>query len=147
MPLGTPVEPDVCITYASDNGWMRGSGASAIDWLARSRDSQVATRTPRTLTEPTSASRATITTGRGTSGVAVGAGSVWVGNQVDNTLLRIDTESRQVQKTIELGAQPLDIAVNAGAVWVLSATAGSVLRVDPIRNQVVARIRLEQPAP
>jgi YVTN family beta-propeller protein len=49
-------------------------------------------------------------------GIAVGAGSVWVGNQVDNTLLRIDPESRQVQKTIELGAQPLDVAVNAGAV-------------------------------
>jgi YVTN family beta-propeller protein len=74
--------------------------------------------------------------------VAVGEGSVWVGNRDDATLLRIDPRSREVLRTIGLGAEPSDIEVGPGAVWVASEAETAVLRVDTVLNDVVARIDL-----
>jgi YVTN family beta-propeller protein len=76
------------------------------------------------------------------SAVAVGEGSVWVGNRDDETLLRIDPRSRKVLRTIGLGAEPSDIEVGAGAVWVTSEADTAVLSVDTALNDVVARIDL-----
>jgi YVTN family beta-propeller protein len=75
------------------------------------------------------------------SGIAVGEGSVWVGNRDDDTLLRIDPESRTVVRTIGLAAEPRDIAVASGSVWVATNT-GSVLRVEPTSHEVVRTIAL-----
>jgi YVTN family beta-propeller protein len=74
--------------------------------------------------------------------VAVGEGSVWVGNRDDGTLLRIDPRSRKVLRTIGLGVEPYDVEVGADAVWVTSDVDAAVLRVDPALNDVVARIDL-----
>jgi DNA-binding SARP family transcriptional activator/streptogramin lyase len=63
--------------------------------------------------------------------LAIGAGSVWVGNLDDRTLTRIDLVSRRVVKTIPLPATPTAVAVGAGAVWVLHGQTGQVSRVDP----------------
>ncbi len=69
------------------------------------------------------------------AGPAVGEGSVWVGNRDDNTLLRIDSRSLDVVRTIGLSVAPTDVEVDAESVWVLSDAA--VLRVDPAINDVV----------
>jgi YVTN family beta-propeller protein len=74
------------------------------------------------------------------TGVAVGAGSVWVANRDDDTLLRIDPRSRKVVRTIGLGVHPNGVAVGAGSVWVLSDWA--LLRFDPDINEVIARVPL-----
>jgi DNA-binding SARP family transcriptional activator len=74
------------------------------------------------------------------AGPAVGEGSVWVGNRDDNTLLRIDSRSLDVVRTIGLGVAPTDVEVGAGSIWVLSDRA--VLRVDPALNDVVDTIPL-----
>jgi YVTN family beta-propeller protein len=66
----------------------------------------------------TNAIRATIPTGRGTSGIATGAGSVWVTNTIDRTVSRIDPSSAQVVDQIDVGGRPREIAVGAGGVWV-----------------------------
>lgn len=63
--------------------------------------------------------------------VAVGAGSLWVGNIEDKTLTRIDLATRRVVKTIPLGATPTGIAYGAGAVWVVHGLRGRLTRVDP----------------
>jgi DNA-binding beta-propeller fold protein YncE len=63
--------------------------------------------------------------------VAVGAGSVWVGNLDDRTLTRIDLATRRVVKTIALPATPTAIAYGAGAVWVAHGQTGQVSQVDP----------------
>jgi YVTN family beta-propeller protein len=78
------------------------------------------------------------------SGIAVGAGSVWVGNRDDKTLLRIDPRSRKVARTIGLGVAPTDLGVGAGSVWVLSDSPDAILRIDPSINEVVATIPLRR---
>jgi YVTN family beta-propeller protein len=74
------------------------------------------------------------------AGLAVGEGSVWVGNRDDNTLLRIDPRSLEVLRTIGLGVAPTDVEVGAESVWVLSDWA--LLRVDPAINDVVDTVPL-----
>lgn len=76
------------------------------------------------------------------SGVAVGEGSVWVGNRDDETLLRVDPDTRRVAETIGLGAEPTGVVVGGGSVWVASESANVVLQVDPAINHVVATIDL-----
>jgi YVTN family beta-propeller protein len=78
------------------------------------------------------------------SGIAVGEGSVWVGNRDDNTLLRIDPRSRKVIRTIGLAVEPGAVAVAAQSVWVAIRAGDAVLRVDPAISEVVGRIPLGQ---
>jgi YVTN family beta-propeller protein len=77
------------------------------------------------------------------SGIAVGEGSVWVGNRDDNTLLRIDPRSRKVIRTIGLPVEPRGVAVAAQSVWVAARADDAVLRVDPVTYEIV-RIPLRQ---
>jgi YVTN family beta-propeller protein len=65
----------------------------------------------------------TITFGKGTSvllslDVAIGAGSVWVTNYDDGTLVRIDPKTLTVVKTIHLGSHPSGVTFGADRVWV-----------------------------
>ena len=50
--------------------------------------------------------------------MAFGAGAVWVANASDGTVSRIDPETNEVVKTIEVGNAPAGIAVSDGLVWV-----------------------------
>jgi DNA-binding SARP family transcriptional activator/streptogramin lyase len=75
-------------------------------------------------------------------GVALGEGSLWVGNSDDRTLLRIDPRTRAVLETIGLGVPPSAITVGGGSVWVVSQTMNVVVQVDPTLNEVVATIDL-----
>jgi YVTN family beta-propeller protein len=64
--------------------------------------------------------------------VAVGAGSIWVGNLDDRTLTRIDVRKQQPVANISLGDRtPTGLAVGAGAVWVAHGRLGQLSRVDP----------------
>jgi DNA-binding SARP family transcriptional activator/outer membrane protein assembly factor BamB len=74
------------------------------------------------------------------AGIAVGEGSVWVGNADDRTLLRIDPETRAVRARIPLDSAPSGVAVGAGTVWVLSEAARTVARVDVATETVLATI-------
>ena len=82
----------------------------------------------------------------GSSGIAFGAGALWVGT--DAGVIRINTESRVVSKTIGLGVVvPTALAVGEDAVWVVARpgfrccpaeTVGTatLTRVDPTTNSV-----------
>jgi YVTN family beta-propeller protein len=72
--------------------------------------------------------------------VAVGAGAVWVANQDDRTLSRLDPKTLALVKTIALGSTPTGLAVGAGAVWVASGLVGTLTRVDPGTDTVAATI-------
>jgi YVTN family beta-propeller protein len=53
--------------------------------------------------------------------IAAGNGSIWVGNTGDNTVQRIDAETRKA--SFPTGAQqPLDLAVTRSAVWIANGT-------------------------
>ena len=69
--------------------------------------------------------------------VAVGAGSVWVGNLKDRNLTRIDPAQRTATATISLERRtPTGIAVGLGSVWVAHGLLGQLSRVDPQFGQV-----------
>ncbi|MBA3780188.1 MAG: hypothetical protein H0X16_13010 [Chloroflexi bacterium] len=73
--------------------------------------------------------------------IAVGGGSVWVGNLQDRTLTRIDQRTRSTSRTIPLeNRTPTGVAVGAGAVWVAHGQRGQLSRVDPQFNQVTQTI-------
>jgi YVTN family beta-propeller protein len=73
--------------------------------------------------------------------VAVGAGSVWVGNLQDRTLTRIDLAQRSAVGTISLeNRTPTGIAVGEGAVWIAHGLRGELSRVDPQFGQVTRSI-------
>jgi YVTN family beta-propeller protein len=68
----------------------------------------------------TSKVQATIRVGNGPSGIAVGAGRVWVANADDGTVSTIDPQSNEVGTT-HLGFRPAAVAVDQGVVWVALA--------------------------
>jgi YVTN family beta-propeller protein len=80
---------------------------------------------------------AAVPTGIRPGPVAVGSGSVWVGNLDDRTLTRIDPKTRTQAGTVSLeNRTPTGVAVSPGAVWVAHGLLGSVSRVDPQYNRV-----------
>jgi virginiamycin B lyase len=72
-----------------------------------------------------------------------GFGSLWAGDCVDNTLLRVDVATGKLVATIELPfAIPGESSVAAGAdgVWMLSTgTQPDLVRIDPATNTVADR--------
>jgi streptogramin lyase len=61
--------------------------------------------------------------GRGSDGVAVGLGDVWVTSSIDGTVTRIDPETGEILATIDVVGRPKDLAVGAGGVWVTTHTS------------------------
>ncbi len=76
------------------------------------------------------------------SGVAYGAGSVWVANEADASVDRYSptTFDSGPIRTISVGRRPVAIAVGEGAVWVANAGDARVSRIDPGSNALTATI-------
>jgi len=72
------------------------------------------------------------------SAVALGVGAVWVANERDGTVSRIDPNRLKViGKPIQVGGMPIAIAAGDGTVWVLDDTERTLSRIDPERHAVV----------
>jgi YVTN family beta-propeller protein len=76
------------------------------------------------------------------AGVAVGAGSVWVGDAIEGTVRRIDPVRRRAVGTIDVGNEPYALLFTNGSLWVTNADDGTVSRIDPTTNRVTATIRV-----
>ncbi len=73
-----------------------------------------------------------VAVGNGPNAIATGLGDVWVADDVDNTLTRIDAESANaVTATTPVGQGPAAVAVGEDAVWVANTQDDTVSRVDP----------------
>jgi YVTN family beta-propeller protein len=88
------------------------AGGEGAVWVANTNDDAV------TWVDPESESDFPIRVGDGPTAVAVGADGVWVANTAARTVSRVNPETREVAKTIELGAAPSGIAVVNAVVWV-----------------------------
>jgi YVTN family beta-propeller protein len=68
----------------------------------------------------------------------VGEGSVWVLNQGDGTVSRVDTKTGKLLATIPAGIPGLggEIAYGGGSVWA-TVFGYPITRIDPARNEVV----------
>jgi streptogramin lyase len=109
---------------------------AAVPGVLRVRDRQDSLSGPRSVGREV----AVITLpGSVPQGVAVGAGSVWVGGGVGRGVVyRIDPATNRVVATIQLtGFGVEDVAFGAGAVWAVSP-GGQLARVDPASNRQVA---------
>lgn len=79
------------------------------------------------------------------SGIAFGAGSVWVSLLDGSTVLRIDPIEHEVVATIDT-EETNGIAFANGSVWVASATTPVVFRIDPATNAIVQTISVRSDA-
>ncbi len=75
--------------------------------------------------------------------VAIGDGSVWVGNHVEGSVSRIDPSSDTVIETIPIAGEPTGMLFAFGDAWTFGAMTGLLQRIDAAENKVVARIRLQ----
>ena len=75
-------------------------------------------------------------------GIAAGEGAVWVADQEQATLWKVDPVREAAVKTIKVGSDPLGVAVGAGSVWVANSSARTVSRIDPREDEVVATIEV-----
>ena len=62
--------------------------------------------------------------------VEVGAGSVWVLNSNEQTVMEIDPTTRTVARTVGVGPGPTDLAASDAAVWVATASH-ALTEIDP----------------
>jgi peptide/nickel transport system substrate-binding protein len=74
--------------------------------------------------------------------VAVGAGSVWLADDLAGTITRIDPVSGVAEATITVGHAPSSLAFGDGALWVADSLDNAVFRVDPESNEVSATVRV-----
>jgi virginiamycin B lyase len=82
---------------------------------------------------------ATVATGSGSRFMTVGHDAVWVMNQNDGTVSRIDPDTETVVATVRVSAGPIcggDVAVGADAVWVRTGIELATA-IDPTSNKVV----------
>jgi YVTN family beta-propeller protein len=80
--------------------------------------------------------------GSAPSGLAFGAGSVWVADALEGTVRRIDPARRRTVATIRVGGQPYALLYVAGSLWVTNADDETVSRIDPATNRVRTSIRV-----
>lgn len=77
------------------------------------------------------------------SGVAVGAGYVWVADATRRAVNRVDPAGGRPTVAVPLPGSADGVAVGEGAVWVPSAQGGSVFRIDPRTARVERSIAVE----
>jgi YVTN family beta-propeller protein len=83
---------------------------------------------------------ATVNLGFPPGGVAVGAGAVWVTDELRDRLVRIDLATNRIATAIPVGKGARGVTVANGDVWVANAIAHTVTRIDPATNSVIATI-------
>jgi len=80
--------------------------------------------------------------GRAPAAVALGAGALWVADELEGTVTRIDPLRGRVVARIRVGHMPTAVAAGQRSVWVANAGDGTVVRIDPRTNQVVATLQI-----
>jgi serine/threonine protein kinase len=76
------------------------------------------------------------------SGLAFGAGSVWVAKP-NGTVLRIDADTDESTATLDVGVEAAGLAFGDGAVWFTSQfPSNAVIRIDPRSETVDLSIHL-----
>jgi DNA-binding beta-propeller fold protein YncE len=84
---------------------------------------------------------------RGISGVATGAGAVWVASSRTGEVLRLDPEDGGVVARIGVGGSPGAIAFGGGRVWVADEDGAGVTVINAAGNRVYRRGIVPHSAP
>jgi branched-chain amino acid transport system substrate-binding protein len=78
----------------------------------------------------------------GLTGLALGAGSVWVTDLGQGLLWRIEPGPDPITRSIDVGFGVTAVAFGGGAVWVTNFVQDELIRVDVETNKVTKRIPL-----
>jgi len=78
--------------------------------------------------------------GNGPTAVLPAFGSIWVANQLDGTVSRLEPSTGQELATIPMGEGPNALGAAAGSVWVANEFDSSVTAIDPATNDVAPAI-------
>src|SRR5262249_48422920 len=78
--------------------------------------------------------------GNGPEALTVGAGSVWVANSLDGTVMRIDPTQNIVSAAVTVGAGPSSLLASDGSIWVADTYSGRIDRIDPATNHLASTI-------
>jgi YVTN family beta-propeller protein len=78
----------------------------------------------------------------GVADIALAGEAVWVTQELDDSVVRIDASTGTVRDGVTVGRRPAGVAVGAGAVWVANTGDGTVSRVDPGSGRVTATIEI-----
>jgi YVTN family beta-propeller protein len=81
----------------------------------------------------------------GPKAVVVAEGAVWVANEADGTVSRIEPVDNTVSARIKVGSSPDAIAYGEGSIWVVNRLSHSVSRIDPGSNKITATIPVNGP--
>jgi DNA-binding beta-propeller fold protein YncE len=91
---------------------------------------------------------ATVPTGKHPAGIAVAAGTLWVTNDVDNTVTPIDLATGTARPPLHLGGRGFpDPSAATGAdrtVWVAARTTGTISRIDTSTSTVTATLAVPE---
>jgi YVTN family beta-propeller protein len=66
----------------------------------------------------------------GLTGIAFDGTSIWVANENEDALVRIDPKTRSVEDDVPVGQKPEAVAADRGGVWVANTLSSSVMRLD-----------------
>ena len=75
------------------------------------------------------------------SDVVAAFGSIWVIENEEGTLTRVDPTTGHLTATVRVDPFPTRVAAGAGALWVINSS-GTVNRIDPSTDRVVATVPL-----
>jgi YVTN family beta-propeller protein len=78
--------------------------------------------------------------GRAPAAITAAKGELWVTNNLDDSVTRVDPRAARATHTIPAGDGPVGIAAGQGAVWVANTEDDSVSRIDPANGRVTATI-------
>jgi serine/threonine-protein kinase len=128
--VGTGAVAVVAVLIASSGG-----GGASPKGPATPKPTQVAESVPRLVAD------APTHVGYQPAGVAVGVGGVYVANEGDGMLRRVDAIKPKLDSMkAAIGGGPSAVAVGADAAWVTSRNTNTLTRVDPRTMTPVTRI-------
>jgi YVTN family beta-propeller protein len=79
---------------------------------------------------------ASVPVGKNPAAITSGFGSIWVANEDDSTVTRIDAKTRKATDVIGgITGTPVDIAAGSGSVWV-TTLEGQLFRINPELNSI-----------
>ncbi|HJR94005.1 MAG TPA: protein kinase [Gaiellaceae bacterium] len=73
----------------------------------------------------------------GRADVATGFGSVWIADDEQGAVVRVDMRQEAIERTYDVGGNTLGIAASPGGVWAASDD-GTVVRIDPETHDVTS---------
>jgi serine/threonine protein kinase len=80
-----------------------------------------------------------VAVGKQPGAITTGAGAVWIVNEGDKTVMRIDPQDTTARPDLfTIDGFPTDVTVGAGDVWVALGPSGEVARINPEQNEATS---------